>query len=329
MRWNEYNGYFCDQSVKKAYQEKTGNVAEINLMLTAMLRHAEIDANPILLSTRSNGISFFPSMNAYNYVIVGVEDNDNMILLDATNKNAYVNVVPTRALNWTGRVVKKEGTFLEVNLMPKTISKDVVNVIASISNEGEVSGKIREQYYDYNGYVFRSQHADLTNEAHMERIEKKFKGIEIDEYDLSNKQDFDKPAIENYSFKSTNSIEIIGDKMYFSPMLFLALDENPFKQDERAYPIDFSYPYEDKYLITLTIPDGYAVESLPQSVSIPMSNDNGSLKYMIVNKEKQIQLSVVMDINHAVIAPDSYPELKGFFSEVIKKQTEKIVLKKI
>ena len=38
MNWNEYKGYLCDVGVKKAYEIKTGNVAEINLMLTAMLR---------------------------------------------------------------------------------------------------------------------------------------------------------------------------------------------------------------------------------------------------------------------------------------------------
>ena len=41
MNWNEKNSYYCDAGVKKAYTEKVGNVAEINLMLVAMLRHAQ------------------------------------------------------------------------------------------------------------------------------------------------------------------------------------------------------------------------------------------------------------------------------------------------
>jgi hypothetical protein len=56
--WNDYYGYSCNEGVKKAYKDKTGNVAEINLMLTAMLRYAGLNANPVLVSTRSNGIMF-------------------------------------------------------------------------------------------------------------------------------------------------------------------------------------------------------------------------------------------------------------------------------
>ncbi len=329
VKWNEYNSYYCDEGVRKAYKDMTGNVAEINLMLTAMLRYAGVDANPVLVSTRSNGVALFPNRTAYNYVISAVEIDNGLVLLDATSKNALPNILPIRDLNWFGRMIRKDGTSAEVDLMPKMISKDVVNLLATIKADGTIEGKIREQYFDYNAYIFRTQFADLTKESQLERIEKKYKGLEIDEYDFTNRTELDKPIVENYSFKHNNSIEIIGDKMYFSPLLFFALTENPFKQETREYPIDFSYPTEDKYMITITIPDGYAVETLPQSVSIPMSDNNGALKYMVTSKDKQIQLSVTMDINSAIIPSDYYGELKAFFAEVVKKQTEKVVLKKV
>jgi transglutaminase-like putative cysteine protease len=61
MNWNEKMGYYTDLGVKKAYTEKVGNVADINLMLVSMLREAQIKCNPVLVSTRSNGISVFPN----------------------------------------------------------------------------------------------------------------------------------------------------------------------------------------------------------------------------------------------------------------------------
>jgi hypothetical protein len=45
LKWNGYYGYSCNDGVKKKYKDKTGNVAEINLMLTAMLRYANLNAN--------------------------------------------------------------------------------------------------------------------------------------------------------------------------------------------------------------------------------------------------------------------------------------------
>ena len=64
------------------------------------------------------------------------------------------------------------------------------------------------------------------------------------------------PIVENYSFKSTNSVEIIGDKLYVSPLLYFSFKENPFKQEQRQYPVDFVYPNQDNFKISLTIPEG-------------------------------------------------------------------------
>ena len=146
---------------------------------------------------------------------------------------------------------------------------------------------------------------------------------------MTNKNELNKPIIENYSFKNNNSVEIIGDKMYFSPLLFFTTTENPFKQDKREYPIDYIYPHQDKYIVSITIPDGYTLESIPKSVSIPMSDNKANLKYLISNTEKQIQLSVTFDMNEAIIPSEYYDELKAFYNELIKTETQKVVLKKI
>lgn len=329
VKWDDYYGYSCNDGVKNAYKKGTGNAAEINLMLTAMLRYAKIEANPVLISTRSNGIAIFPNRAAFNYVIAAVEIENDLILLDATSPNALPNILPTRDLNWVGRMIRKDGTSAEVDLMPKMISKDIVNLMATIKPDGTVEGKVKEQYFDHQGFYFRNTYADLSKETQLERIETKYKGIEIEDYEIANKNDLSLPVIETYSFRHGNSVEIIGDKMYFSPLLFFAMAENPFKQETREYPVDFSYPIQDKYLINLTIPDGYAVETLPASVAVPMSDNNGSMKFMAAHKDKQIQLSLTMDINSAIIPSEYYPELKAFFAEVVKKQTDKIILKKI
>lgn len=55
VKWNSYYGKYTDVGVKKAYKDHVGNVTEINLMLTAMLRYAGLNANPVLVSSRNNG----------------------------------------------------------------------------------------------------------------------------------------------------------------------------------------------------------------------------------------------------------------------------------
>lgn len=329
MNWNDFLGYSCNDGVKKAYQDKTGNAAEINLMLTAMLRYAGIEANPVLLSTRSNGISLFPSKSAYNYVIAGVELQDQVVLLDATNKYSIPDILPIRDLNWFGRIIRKNGSSAEIDLMPKSNSKDIISILGSINDKGEVTGKLRDQYFDYNAFIFRVNNNGVAKESYIEKIEKKYQGLEIGTYDVQNASDLSQPIVENYDFTSTNSVEIIGDKMYFSPFLFLATAENPFKQETREYPVDFVYPNQDKYNISLSIPEGYVIETLPQPKAVALPENLGSFKYNITNNGKQIQLLFIQDINQAIISNEYYDMLKSFYKEIVDKQTEKIVLKKL
>jgi hypothetical protein len=329
MNWDEYYGFYCNDGVKKAYQDKKGNVAEINLMLTAMLRYAGFDANPVIISTRSNGISLFPSKSAYNYVIAGLELNNQVVLMDATNKFSSPDILPIRDLNWYGRIIRKNESSAEIDLMPKSNSKDVVSIMGTINDKGEVTGKIRDQYFDYNAFLFRQSNNGVSKDSYIEKLEKEHEGLEIGEYEVQNSTDLSKPIVENYGFTSTNSVEIIADKMYVSPFLFFAKTENPFKQETREYPVDFVFPNQDKFNISLTIPEGYVVEVLPAPKVVSMPDNLANFKYNISSTGNQIQVLYTFDTNEAIIGAEHYEELKLFYKEIVDKQTEKIVLKKV
>ena len=329
MNWNDYYGYSCDAGVKKAYNDKVGNVAEINLMLTAMLRYAGLDANPVLVSTRSNKIALFPSRTAFNYVIAAVQIDNKTMLLDATSKSALPNIVPIRAANWKGRLIKSDGTSAEVDLTPQSISKEVISLSLTLDKEGKATGKARDQYFDYNAYMFRENYAGMSKESYLEKLEGRYKGLEISEYKVSNEKDLAKPVVEEYDFSATNSADIIADKIYFSPMMFLTQAENPFKQEKREYPLDFLFPHQDKYMINITLPAGYVVESLPQPVAVGMEENLGTFKYNLVATGSQLQVMITLDINTAIMGPDYYETVKDFYQKVIEKQNEKIVLKKV
>lgn len=328
MAWNEDNDYLCDKGVKKAYAQKTGNTAEINLMLTAMLRSAGFDANPVLVSTRANGVATFPSLVAYNYVIAAVYHKDDFILFDATSKYTAPGQLPIRALNWEGRLIRENLTTTDINLTPKLNSKEVIFVSAEMDKEGKVFGKVRDQYHDLNAYSIRESTTDVTKDTRIEKLEKRYTGMEVEEYTTLNEKDLDKPMSEEFSFSHNSVCDIIGDKIYFNPMLFYTLKENPFKQEKREYPVDFTYPYQDKYVINITLPEGYEVESVPTPISLVMEENIGSFKYNIMVNKRQMQLSVLFDINYSNVSNAYYPTLKDFYRKMIEKQNEKIVLKR-
>ncbi|WP_264553289.1 DUF3857 domain-containing protein [Flavobacterium sp. N2038] len=329
VKWNGYTGYGCDSGVKKAYKEKTGNIADINLMLTAMLRYSGLTANPVLLSTRSNGIALFPNRTAFNYVIAAVETPNGNILIDATDKLSTPNVLPLRVLNWSGRLIRKDGTSDEIDLMPSKISNDIIFMNYSIDPEGKVTGKTRRQCTDYNAMLVRDVIDGVKEEEYLEKLENNNNKIEISEYSRLNEKELLKPTIETYSFTGNSLTEVIGGKIYVNPMLFFTNDKNPFKQEVREYPVDFSFPFADKYNISIQIPDGFAVETLPAPVAYTMENNLGSFKFNIVATGNLLQLSVVHQINEAIVSTEKYDMLKEYYKGMVAKETEKIVLKRI
>ena len=328
VKWNEYYGYSCDEGVKTAYKNKLGNVAEINLMLTAMLRTAGLKANPVLVSTRSNGISLFPNRTAFNYVIAAVEAPEGLILLDATDKYSNPNVLPFRDLNWFGRLIRKDGSSENVDLMPKVASTDNVTMVYAIDATGKITGKLRRQRNDHNAMSFRSKIENVKEEDYLEKLENENSKIEIADYSRTNEKDVKLPIIETCSFSGTNLCEVIGEKIYINPLLFFTQEHSPFKQEEREYPIDYGFPFVEKYNISIDIPQGYIIETLPKSTQLNMENEIGGFKFITNTNGNKIQLTVSHQINTPIVSSEHYSMLKEYYQGMIAKETEKIILKK-
>ena len=328
VKWNNESSIFCHYGVKNAYNTKSGNVAEINLMLTAILRYADIEANPVLISTRPNGIVLFPSLNSFNYVIAAVEIKDDLILLDATEKFSFPNILPLRDLNLYGRLIRKEGTSSQVTLTPKSSSKEITNIICSLDTIGNINGKLRHRLTDNLALSFREKNENKSINTYLDELENKNKNIHITEYSRENDLNLSQPIVETYNFKDANNSEIIADKIYISPKLFFNILENPFKIDKREYPVDFGYPTQNNFNITIIIPDSYSVESVPDSINLVAENNLGSFVYLITHIKNKIQVQINTNIKEAIIPSDYYDILKNFYKQMIDKQNEKIVLVK-
>jgi hypothetical protein len=329
IKWNDYYGYSCNDGVKKAYKDKTGNIAEINLMLTAMLRYAGLTANPVLVSTRSNGIALFPNRTGFNYVIASVETPSGTMLLDASDKFSTPNVLPFRALNWTGRLIRNDGTSDVVDLMPKVNSNSTVVMNYTIDERGTISGKLRKQQTDYNAMTFRKKVDNVTEDSYLEKLENENRKVQVTGYSRQNEKDLKLAVMETYSFTGSDLCEVIGGKIYVSPMLFFTEVKNPFQQEVREYPVDYGFPFMGKHTINIYIPEGYTIEKVPDPIFIAMQENLGSFRFNANVVGNQIQISIINQINTAIIPPEYYSMLKEYYQGIIDKENEKIVLIKV
>lgn len=328
VKWNGYYGFYSD-NVRKAYKEHVGNSGDINLMLTAMLRYAGLDSNPVLVSTRTHGVPLFPTREGYNYVVSWVKlPNGKVALLDATNMYSVPNVLPLRALNWQGRIVAKNGSSQLIDLYPKTKSKNSITMMANIDNDGNLNGSYRSVKTNHKALDFRDKYNGFDEDDYLEKLENKYNGIEVSDYSVKNNKDLSKPVMESYKFFKENQADIIGEKMYFSPLFYLRTNENPFKLEKREFPVDFGYPSTTTQRVIVKIPEGYQIESLPESMALGLPDNLGVFKLDVIGKENTIHVSLLTQINKPIISPIYYDALKEYFNTFIQKEAEQIVLTK-
>ena len=328
VKWNGNYGKYTQKGVRKAYKDGVGNVAEINLMLTSMLRSVGVQANPVLISTRNNGVSFFPTLKGFNYVISAVVFPDKTyVLLDATELYSLPNVLPIRDLNWEGRVVKKDGDSYSISLTTKKHAVEDNNISVKISDEGLVAGMMRSKYTRHEALAYRKKYNHVKDDDVISQIEEKYE-IEIDNFRISNKKKIGKPINQLLKFSSEDLIEEINGKNYISPLLFLTSGANPFKLEDRKFPVDFETPWKKVNRVTIKIPEGYKVESFPKSIAIGLPEKLGVFKYQVQVVNNVIKVISIMQLNNAIIAPQYYQHLKEFYKTMVEKQSEKIVFVK-
>lgn len=330
VKWNDYLGFMAENGTNKAYKDGVGNVGDINLMLTAMLTHVGLNANPVLISTRNNGVPLYPTRKGFNYVISAIElPNKQMVLLDATDPYASFGELPARARNWNGRIIKDKNNSDWVNLMPDQQSKSKTMINFQFEDEHILKGKLTSIWNGFYAKSYRENYLNLNADNYLGILEKDKGNIEISNLETENQKLIGEDIKESFAFKLSDGVEAINDKLYLKPLLFLAEKENPFKADDRNYPIIFDYPAIENKTVNILIPVGYEVEFLPESAILQLNKGAGTFKFITVQNGNFIRVESEIDIKNIVYTQLDYEALKQFYAQMVEKHTEAIVLKKL
>lgn len=326
IKLNNFIGKYTLKGVRRAYKERSGNIAEISLILTSMLRSAGLNANPVLVSTRSNGIPLFPTLEGFNYIITNVDFKDGKsILLDASDKFSIPNNLPSRVLNWKGRKIYKKGVSSWVELLPSKYASVDNNLMVTLSEDLAVNGVVRTKFSNYEAYNFRKRNHSVNDNSLRNRLEER-SNIEIENFKIINKDNLLKPIIRNVKFSSEDLVEVINNKIYIEPTLFLTKRWNPFKVNERKFPVDFNAANKKNNIVTIQVPEGFTIESLPETVTYTLPDNLGVYNYQVKQIGNIIKTISILKFNSPIIPPEHYQKLKEFYANMIAKETEKNVL---
>ena len=332
MVFNDRYGFYITKTLRKAWEEKKGKAADINMLLISLLKELEIEANPVILSTRSNGI-LHPAqimLNKFDYVIAEARIGEETFLLDATDKKLPYTMLPRRCLNGEGRRISQSQALNDwVKLSGNQPDERMLYAITTVTPDGNISGDFNLMETRYFAYDRAAEiKKENSNDDYATKYEAERPGLFIIEFNVENPDDRLQPLYLKYKAAYNLSDESPKDIIYLNPTLGAGITSNPFIAENREFPVDFINPWSLKIINTITIPEGYQVAELPKSVVYSLPDKLGSYKFTIAANGSQIQLMCVLDIKASLILAENYQQIRELYSLIVAKNAEMVVLKK-
>ncbi|MCP9611011.1 DUF3857 domain-containing protein [Coprobacter tertius] len=327
INWdNKYR--LSGKNIREALTTGVGNSAQINFILISTLNAVGLKAYPVLISTRDNGRipMAFPTIDKLNTFIVAVEEADNKYFyLDGCSKYGDINVFDTNLLVEQGRLFKgrENGEWKNIDNLSRNAASFTIK--AQLNDEGIITGNIAIQFTGQNAYAYKKSLGNYS----IEEL-KEYWGDEIG-CDITDYQGFAPDSILNQaSSKATFSKQAIVNEsmLYLNPLLIDYVKESPFTAVNRKYPIEFDYNKLIHYNIELSIPENYQINEIPKTTTIINTDKTLSCKFISSQSGNKIKIQFMFENKRSVFLPEEYKDLQTFYSAMIGKCNEQIVIQK-
>ncbi|HVF80571.1 MAG TPA: transglutaminase domain-containing protein [Flavisolibacter sp.] len=322
------NSIYTEQSLKNTFKTKKGRSSEINLLLTAMLRNAGLQADPVILSRASRGYVYdlYPMITRFNYVVSQVKIGDAVFYLDASHSHLGFGKLLPECYNGHARVVNEEATPLY--LMADSLKeRKVTALFLTKGDKGGWKGHMSQTPGYYESYKLRDRIKEKGEPEFFKGIEKEYSSeVKIANGHVDSLLNYDEPIGIRYDI---DYVPEADDVLYVSPMFGEGYKKNPFTAAERFYPVEMPYAMDETYVLNLEVPDGYVVDELPKQMLAKYDEEGTSyFEYRLQQSGSIISLRSRIKLSRAFYEPDEYEGLRAFFAMVVKKHGEQIVFKK-
>jgi hypothetical protein len=322
--WNEIDRSY-DENVNELITKRSGTATEINMLLHNVLKSHDFEVHPMLVSTRSNGFptKLFPVITEFNYMMVLLKLNGENYLLDASDSFLTFGEVPFKCLNQYGRVLNLKSGSYWYDIAPKKPSIIQIKSNLEFKTKSELTGSFNTTSTGYFAIPLKKSY--FSNSAqYVENLDNKTPNISFKNHKVL---DADKAS---YDFVEETTItwdlDVVGKSIYLNPMVNTLYNSNPFKLQERSYPIDFGYKQAYLYTLKIKLNDFYRVKEIPKEQSLNLPSNKGTIMFKTDYNDEEINLYFRFNINETLLSSDYYKYLKFFFGKILDIKKNSFIL---
>ena len=321
--------------VEDVWKRGYGNGVQLTWLFLALTRAAGFESYGVMASDRRNYFFNPVVMDAYKL-------DANVVLVKLNGKEMYFDpgaaFTPFGMLAWseTGvqglRLDKDGGTWVHTTLPESSESRIERKANLNLSETGDLEGTLTITFVGLEAMQRRVEERNVDDSERQKYLEDEAKEYvpAACEIDLSNKPDWGSsstPLVAEYKIKIPGWVSGAGRRAMLPVGIFSASEKRVFEHTQRVHPIYFEYPFEKMDDVTIALPVGWQVSSLPPA----KSQDGKVVLYSLKaeNDKNTIHLSRKLKVDLLLLEPKYYPALRNFFQVVRTGDEEQVVLQPV
>jgi hypothetical protein len=320
------------ENVEEVWQRGYGNGVQLTWLFLALARAAGFEAYGCWVSERRE--YFFTPITMESAKL-----NSNMVLVKLNGKDLFFDpggeFTPYGMLPWmetgvTGlRLDKDGGTWIQT-LLPQASESRVERVgRLKLSDTGDLEGKLTVTYTGLEASYHRlsERHADdVARKKYLEEHVTSLIGV-ASEAELTNQPDWtgsENPLIAEFNLKIPGWAAKAGRRVVLPAAVFTGGEKALFEHEKRINHIYFEFPFVKQEDLTIELPSGWSVNSLPP----PQNEDKNVVSYALKVDQAPgtLRLTRKLSVNVLLLEQKYYSSLRNFFQMVRTTDGEQIVV---
>jgi hypothetical protein len=317
--------------VADVWKRGYGGSGQVAWLFMAMARAAGFQALPLLVSTRDRYIFDYRMLAPWklNATVVEVKLGDKLLYLDPGTPFAPFGMLPWYEAGAPAlRVEKSGGTWLSTPQSEPAESRIDREAVLELSGGG-LSGRLTVTWTGLEAMGRRAIARDQDDAARRRFLEAEIKeavpvGVEVKLLDGPDWTSASPSMEAHFDIEVPGWAELAGRRYLVPVGLFSGLEKRSFRQATRTHPVSFRFHYLHTDDVTITIPNGFRVESVPPARAFDMQ----AMAYAIVTEAngRTLQLTRTVTSDLGVAGAEAYPPIRDFFQNMRVNDEEQIVV---
>jgi hypothetical protein len=320
------------ENVEEIWKRSYGNGVQLTWLFLGLARAAGFEAYGCWVSGR--GEYFFTPTTMQSAKL-----DSNVVLVKLNGKDVYFDpggaFTPYGLLTWsetgvTGlRLDKDGGTWIRTTLPEPSESRIERVGKMKLSDTGDLEGKVTVTYTGLEAMYRRLEERHADQVARKKFMEERLTS-EIEpapEVELTNQPDWassETPLVAEFNVKIPGWASNAGRRVMVPAAIFTAAEKGTFEHANRVHPIYFHYPHEKLDDITVELPPGWQVSSVP-----PAQDRDGHIVRYTLKVDPgpgSLRLTRKLTIDILMIEQKYYASLRNFFQVVRTGDAEQIIV---